>query len=56
MASISPLGGVGLGLLISFYLEKNSALLIGFFVLLIAAILLSIVSYLRNKNVAKQHN
>lgn len=55
MATISPIGGIGLGLWFSYYLDKNSALFIGVFIVLIAAILLSIFGFLRNKAFVKQN-
>ena len=55
MYIISPIGGIGLGLLIGVYLERNIALLSGYFIVLISAILLSILSYLRKKVLLKQN-
>jgi len=55
MATISPIGGVGMGLWLSFYLERNIALVIGVFIVFISAVLLSILSYLRKKKLAKQN-
>ena len=54
MYIISPIGGIGLGLLIGVYLERNVALLSGYFIVLISAILLSILSYLRKKVLLEQ--
>jgi hypothetical protein len=39
MATISPIMGIGLGLWFSNYLDKNNALLIGIFIIFIAAVL-----------------
>jgi len=48
MTTISPIGGIGIGLMISFYLERNFALTIGLFIVLISAILLGAI-----KNITK---
>ena len=55
MATISPIGGIGLGLWMSAYLERNVAVIIGVLVIFTSAVLLSILSYLRNKEL-KRHN
>jgi hypothetical protein len=55
MATISPIMGIGLGLWFSNYLDKNNALLIGIFIVFIAAVLLSIFGFLRNKALAEQN-
>ncbi len=55
MATISPIGGIGLGLWISFYLERNVAVIIGVHVLFTSVVLLGILSYLRNKELMR-HN
>jgi len=52
---MSPIGGIGLGLWFSYYLDKNSALIIGVLVIFIAAVLLSISGFLRSKALAKQN-
>jgi uncharacterized membrane protein YvlD (DUF360 family) len=55
MATISPILGIGLGLWLSNYLDKNNTLIIGVSIVIIAAVLMSIVSFLRNKAIAEQN-
>jgi hypothetical protein len=55
MATIGPIGGIGLGLWISVFLERDVAVIIGVHVIFTSAVLLSILSYLRNKELMR-HN
>ncbi len=54
LAAISPIGGIGLGLWFSYYLDKHTAPLLGVGIVFIAAVLLAIFGFLRNKAGAKQ--
>lgn len=49
MATIGPIGGIGLGLMISFYLDRNFAITIGLFIVLISAILLGAIQNINKK-------
>ncbi len=54
LVAISPIGGIGLGLWFSYFLDKKNAVLLGFVIVFIAAVLLTIFGFLRNKAAAKQ--
>ena len=53
MATVSPIGGIGLGLWFGSVYSGNYTTLLGVGLIFISAVILSVLSYIRNKKLKK---
>jgi hypothetical protein len=54
MSSVAAIGGIGLGLWWGSVYSSNTTTLLGYFLIFICAIILSILSYKHNKKIKKK--
>ena len=54
MSSVAAIGGIGLGLQWGSVYSSNTATLLGYFLIFICAVILSILSYKHNKKIKKK--